>query len=205
MHAFIKVMVVSGSLMATAVPALAQTTTGKSRVEGLGGVTFGTETGGFYEGRFTREVTSSLEVIAEGGYMHTVLPTSIGNRLDVSMDAFGVHFDVTAPAFFGAGGVRYLLPATAGVRPYAEGVVGVARVDVKSSFGVEDDNDGLADDTPFENSYNGATKMLAGFGGGVIVPRGRWYVSAGYSYRRLFSLNPASNISRFAAGIGCRF
>jgi hypothetical protein len=205
MHAFFKVMVLSGSIAVAAAPALAQTPA-KSRIQGLGGFTFGTETGGSYEGGFAREIRPALEIIAEGGYMHSVLPKSIGNYLERRTEALtGVDFDYKAPAFFGAGGVRYLFPTTAHVRPYGEGVVGLARIDVKNNYSDNQRNDALVDDTAFERSYNGATNMLVGFGGGIIVPRGQWYVSAGYSYRRLFSTNPAANISRFAAGIGRQF
>jgi opacity protein-like surface antigen len=113
------------------------------------------------------------------------------------------EFTVTAPAFFGTVGVRYLVPTGAAARPYLQGGVGFANVRFKvEEIDFGDVTDDLVDDGYLDDDQ--INKLAIELGGGVIVPIGRVYFDAGYRFIKLTDAENI-NISRAYAGFGVRF
>jgi hypothetical protein len=196
-HAF-SLMVLFFALLST--PASVRAQDMRGLVGGQFGATFGTEVATFFAGEVAGNVTRDLQIYGTLGRMSNVLPSTVQDDLD-DVSAFltfltGVRwdFEATAPAFFGVGGVRYLVPTGAAARPYVQGGVGFGNITLK----VEEVDFGDVTDDLVEEGYlddDQISKLAFEFGGGVIVPFVRAYVDVGYRFMKFLDAEEV-NISR---------
>jgi opacity protein-like surface antigen len=192
-------------LLAAATPAMAQGSApvGRGFVGGLGGLTFGTVTGGAAAGQVGVELVSGVHVIGEFGRMSNVLPKEIRDDIDDLVDAleleFGVPitFEVAAPATYGFGGVRWS-QQRGRLSPFAEGGVGAANVKVEFAD-VEIDGIDFTDelnDVLDDEEDADATKFLLALGAGAnVMLTDAVSVDLGYRYTRIFTEDPSVNSS----------
>ncbi|MGE3274968.1 MAG: outer membrane protein [Vicinamibacterales bacterium] len=177
---------------------------------GSAGITFGTETAPFFAGEIGAHVTDDLVVYGSVGRMNNVLPGSVQDALDVASTLLTIatgarwEFSATAPAFFGVGGVRYLLPTGEGARPYVQGGIGFANV----SLNIEEVDFGDVTSQLVRAGYlddDSIAKLAFEFGGGVYVPAGeRLFVDVGYRFMKLVDAEDV-NVSRAYGAVGVRF
>jgi opacity protein-like surface antigen len=177
-------------------------------VGGQFGATFGTEAAPFFAGEVGANVTRDLQIYGTVGRMNNVLPSSIQDDLDAAAAVISILYrasvdlDATAPAFFGIGGVRYLVPTGTAARPYALGGVGFSSVTVNAKVAVNGVTLDLAEAGYLDDErFN---KLAFEFGGGVFVPFGRTYLDVGYRFMKLVDAEDI-NISRAYAGFGVTF
>lgn len=180
----------------------------RGSVGGQFGATFGTEAAPFFAGEVAANVARDLQIYGTVGRMNNVLPSSIQDDVDAAAAVISVLYrtsvdiDATVPAFFGIGGVRYLVPTGTVARPYARGGLGFSSVTVNAKVAVSGvtldlAEAGFLDDERF-------TKLAFEFGGGVFVPFGRTYLDVGYRFMKLVDAEGV-NISRAYAGFGVTF
>jgi hypothetical protein len=183
-------------------------------VGAVGGVTLGSVTSGTFGGEVGFKVGRSLEVFVEGGYMMDVTGSAttdaaavIGNWLG-TLGKGSATWTVESPAFYGAGGVRYLFGTGGSVEPYVAATVGVANVERKTTYALNG-----SDITASLPSYGvqlgqdlsgKSNNFLFTAGGGVRIPLGSILVDVGARYGRIFT-DPGTDTFRLYAGVGFRF
>ena len=175
-------------------------TTERGFVRGLGGITFGTETGGAVGGGVGVNITDQLAIIGEIGWMQNVLPSELQDDLDTLtqfLTLFAevpVTLDVKVPAVYGFGGIRANVPTGNRVTPFVEGGVGVARItlDVKAEvLGID-----ISREIEDELDDTDATEVLLTIGGGInVAATTNVGFDVGYRYLRIFTDDPATNTS----------
>jgi opacity protein-like surface antigen len=186
-------------------PAWAQTDRGF--VRGLGGLTFGTaEASSIVGGGAGVTIGSNLQIVGEIGRINDVLPSEIRDQLDlltallVLETGLPVSLDVTAPAVYGLGGLRFNFPMPGRISPFVEGQVGVANI----SFDVNAKVAGIDISREVENEadIDSATKLLVGLGGGLQLRINEAFgVDVGYRYGRIFTDDPAVNTNAVYAAL----
>jgi opacity protein-like surface antigen len=204
-----KQMVIAAGLVLIPALAAAQPTTGGFG-KAFGGITFGTETAGVFGGAIGASITPGVEVFGEVGYMQNVLPDELQENID---DAVGilsivlrvpVTVDAKVPALYGLGGVRGNLATGTAVTPFLDGGGGLARItlDVDAEAAGIDISEELEDELDLESE----TKFLVVLGGGVNlrITDGTG-IDLGYRYVRIFTDDPAVNVSHVYAGVRVGF
>lgn len=180
-------------------------------VRGLFGITFGAaESAPVFAGGGGVNIGSLLQITGEVGRMQDVKTEDVEDRvaslaalLSLSLRT-PVTLDVDAPAFYAMGGVR-ALPTAASIRPFAEVSAGISRI----SFDVPDVTvagvdvtrivrDSLGDDS--RNEF-----LLIGGGGISIDLFDRIAAEAGYRYGRIFTDEPAIDLSTVYGAIALKF
>jgi hypothetical protein len=188
-------------------------------VQGIAGVTFGTEASSVIAGGVVIPVTPRFHIVGEIGRLQNIASKAVredAERVEHAIeDAFppGEEFDivsdVTSPAFYAMAGGRVVAPSGR-VRPFVGARAGFARVspDIRLSFALDgSDVTEQAIDAGFltADSTASTTSVLTGVGGGVTLDAGPSVsVEIGYTWLRVFS-DPATNLSRAYAAIGFRF
>ena len=200
-----KAFVASVVLIATASSALAQD---RGYVQGVGGATFMAETSGLFGVDAGVHLTRNVVVFGQAGRMNNVLPQDIQDDIDdaaVQLEAFFGRpwlFDAKVRASYAGGGVRYFLPVRARLRPYVTG--GVGMVNYAGSLRERELGDvldlAISLDVVESDDVKG-TEIAYEVGGGIVVPRGRLLIDAGY---RLMNVRGV-NVSRVIGGAGFRF
>ena len=170
-------------------------------VRGLGGVTFGTETGAMVGGGGGVSINEYFDVIGEFGWMQNVLPSELGNQLDdlatliTLIEGVPVSLDAKVPAVYGFGGVRGNFPTGNRVTPFVEGGVGVGHItlDLKAEvLGID-----ISREVEEELGDTDDTQLLLAVGGGVnIAATSNVGFDVGYRYFRIFTDDPAINTSQ---------
>jgi opacity protein-like surface antigen len=178
-------------------------------VQGVGGLTFQSETSGFFGLEVGGNVTPDLQVFGQVGRMNNVLPRSLQQDLDDAAQVLTLltgqrwEFDAKVPATYFGAGVKYLIPTGAPVRPYLTGTVGFANMKASiREIDLGEIVDDLVDEGFLDEDDVSGTEFAYGFGGGVLVPLGsRLQLDAGYRFKKI---NEA-NVSRVFGGLGVRF
>jgi opacity protein-like surface antigen len=167
------------------------------------GLTFGNASAAVVGAELGTNVGEHIQIYAMGGYHKDVLPASIGDTLDVLA---GAGIAMRAPAFLVSGGLRYLIPAGAGVRPYVSAGVGTARLKLRASAeGVGDVTDQLVDAGYLSKDDVTVKKPLVEIGGGVAIPLGSAFqLDLGYKYIKIMG-EERFGLSRLIVGFGARF
>ena len=202
-------LITAGALaVACAMPAAANAQERKSDVQGFGGVTVGTSTFGSaisstFGGHVGIGLTPSLQVIGEAGRL-------AGFRSPL-FDFLGVtDLGVRVSAFYGEGGIRWIVSPHSGVRPYGEATAGFARLNAGVS-GLNGGNNVLIDTAL--NSID-TTRPMLGVGGGVLLQAGPVSFDIGYRYKNISAgdslagaLNGGQNyhVNQVRVGVGVRF
>jgi opacity protein-like surface antigen len=197
--------VVSAVSLAIAASTSAQTVS-RAYVQAVAGPTFGTEASTVFAGGVGLRVGRSFQITGEIGRMQNVLPQSVQGEADAlaaelqAETGSSVSVKARARALYGAGGVRWLVPARGQVHPYLGLTAGLAHVMPRVSATVDGVSLGV------DVSDESMTKPLVGVGGGVTVDMGsRVAVELGYHYNRIFTQDPAINTSRIVGAFLLRF
>jgi hypothetical protein len=176
-------------------------------VGGLGGLTFGTVTSGAVGGQVGFKIAPNLFVIGEVGRMRNVMPKEISDDLDDFVDLLElelgvpISFDVSLPATYGFGGVRWMAPGRR-VSPFVEAGVGAGHislsVDKAAVLGIDVSDE--IDDELGEDAN--ATKFLIALGGGVSASLSRTvWLDLGFRYTRIATEDPSINSSMVYAAV----
>jgi len=160
-----------------------------------------------FGGGVSFEIAPGLQVLGEFGRLGNVMPKMLETGL-----AF-TRLDVTASAFYGEGGVRFLAAPRSAVSPYVEGTAGVAHM----RFGVR--GIGSTTDAIVRAALNSLNLVdtrdpMFGAGGGVLMKAGPLQVDLGYRYKRIVANSALSSIigigqdlqsHQVRFGVGARF
>ena len=170
----------------------------------FGGLTFGDTTSATtFGGSLGAPLGSHLQIVAEGGRLDDLMPSTIGMLLDLT------PVDVRLAAWYGEAGVRFRASPYSAVTPYAEATAGFARLGSRFS------GTGRAD--PFVNTalrFFDRTEPLLGLGGGFIVRGGPLMLDVGYRYKKIVASDSLQamlaggngiNVSQARIGVGIRF
>ena len=176
----------------------------RAQLGAFGGLTFGNTTSATtFGGTLGAPLAGNLHIVAEGGRLDDVMPSTIGTLLDFT------PVDFRLSAWYGEAGVRFVASPHSAVTPYAEATAGVARM--RSRFA----GAGRAD--PFVNTalrFLDRTEPLLGLGGGFIVRGGPVTLDLGYRYKKILASDSLQsmlaggdgiNVSQARIGIGVRF
>ena len=154
-------------------------------------------------GTLTLAVAPNIHVIGEAGRIGDVLPS-------LSSDLLAVP-GVQVSAFYGEGGIRALAgKATSPFRPYVEGTVGMARLDI-SSTRLNGVGNALLD---VGMAFVDRTSPTVGAGAGVLTQVGPVVFDLGYRYKQLLDTGTLGTVlglgqelrtHQVRAGIGFRF
>lgn len=178
-------------------------------VMGLGGFTFGTETGGAIGAEGGAWIGQNLVVFGEIGHMVNVAPKDLQDQLDEAEEELefltGVDwgFESKVPATYFGGGVKYIFPSQAPVNFYAAGSAGFTRLKAEiTEQDLGDIIDDLIDEGFLDEDDVESTEFYFSLGGGVMGNIGeRTFYDVGY---RFIKINEA-NVSRVMGGVGFRF
>jgi opacity protein-like surface antigen len=200
---------------ACAAPALGQPSE-HAYVQGLAGSTFGRLTDAVYGGAAGIRVADNFEVTGEIGHLRDARSEALERSLDSAearirasiaaqfRQAFTIDFDARAPAWYGIGGVRYLLPRIARVRPFAEGNVGMAKIEPRVRLRVNDE-DLSSEVSHLVSQVSDDSHVAVGAAGGVALDLvGPLRAEVAYRYLRVLA-DEAIDISRIHAAVGVRF
>lgn len=211
-----RVLLFVGLMMAVAMPARAQDERGF--VQGVGGVTFGTETSGMFGGGFGVNVAPNFQITGELGYMQNILPKYVQDDADdaasviedlillIYDERVNVGVDAKAPAFYGMAGGRFIAPVSGVARPFVGVSAGFAHVSPEVHLRLEDEDvtQDAIDEGLFDQPED-VSKFLMAVGGGVSIAAGRHAsIDVGYTWTRVFA-EQGINVSRAYAGLGYRF
>jgi Outer membrane protein beta-barrel domain len=190
-------------------PVAARAQARNNDVQGFGGVTVGTSTFGSaasptFGGRVGVGLTDHIQLVGEAGRLAD-LSSPVFDLLDFT------DVGVRVSAFYGEGGVRFIVSPHGAVRPYAEATAGFARLNAGIS-GIGGTAGAIANTAL--NVLNRTQPML-GIGGGLMVQGGPVSVDLGYRYKKisggdaLSTLLSAGNdgyqVNQVRVGIGFRF
>lgn len=180
-------------------------------IEGIGGLTFGTESATMFGGEIGFDVSPNIEVYGSIGRMQNIAPSYINEQLDVLDDVLSAitgqqwDFNVKAPSFFGTAGLKMRVPTEGSIRPYVLGGLGFGSIDVNiSEIDLGDVTETLIADGYLFREDIEATKMMWEVGGGVEVPVGAMHLDIGYRFGKFLGIEDA-NVSRAYGGVGVRF
>jgi hypothetical protein len=179
--------------------------TGGGNFEGFGGTTFGTTTmAPTFGASVAVPLGDYVQILGEAGRLSDIKAELLDDLLYLA------PVDMTMSAWYAEGGVRFLGPRHAVVRPYVEGTAGVARL--RPGVGVEGllgalTNTGL--------SFLDSTEPIVGVGTGVLLRAGPVDFDLGYRYKRIlangglssaFSLGgDGFDVNQVRVGVGVRF
>jgi hypothetical protein len=176
---------------------------GAGSVEGFGGLAVDQFSSSSLDfgGRVSIDLVPEVQAIGEFGRIGNVLPRAADILFSIS------PLDVRASAFYGQGGVRFLVAPRSRVNPYAEAAAGFARL----NYAIPGVNNVLVN---AGLSFLDRTEPIAGVGGGVIFRGGPVILNLGYRYTQIFANDLVgrvlggcrdlrSNQVRF--GVGVRF
>jgi hypothetical protein len=177
----------------------------------LGGATFGTSsTSSIFGAGAGVSIGPNIQIFGEIGRMGNVMPSEFEDDFeelaDLLTDELGilVTLDVSAPAVYALGGIRFNVPAPGRVQPFVEGLAGVSTI----SFGIEAEVGGIdiSQEIEDEAGIENETEMTLAFGGGINFGLTETLgLDVGYRYNRIFTEDPAVNASAIYAALTFRF
>lgn len=180
-------------------------------VEGLGGLTFGTESDMMFAGEIGVDLSPTLEVYGSLGRMQNVAPSYVNEQLDILDDMLAAitgqpwDFNVKAPSFFMVGGIKMRVPTSGSLMPYVLGGLGFGSIDVNvSEATIGDVTEMMIGDGYFTREDFEATKFLFELGGGIELPVGPIRLDVGYRFGKFLGIED-TNVSRAYGGLVFRF
>jgi len=175
-------------------------------VGGLGGVTFGTVTGGAFGAQGGIQIAPGLFAIGEVGRMQNVLPKDIRDEIEDEIDnligesGLDIDLEFKMPATYWFGGLRWA-PSGSPVAPFLEGGVGSGHLSVDvSKFEIE----GVSVLPELKNEFGDmtTTELLIAIGGGVTARLNPSIsLDAGYRFTWIHTEDPSVNTSMVYAAI----
>ena len=198
----------SASAYAQTTAAPPSSSTQKGYVEAVAQAAFGNVTSQSFGGEFGFNLQPSLQIFAEGGFVHDTAPASLGASaqqigVGIANVAGSADYTVKQPVTFGAAGLKYIVPTGNKYQPYAMLGGGAAQVkrDVTFTTSGGDINQFVTVGTDLSGTE---TKGMVTAGVGVAVPLGVLIIDLQYRYGRVFT-SDGLNINRAGIGIGVRF
>jgi hypothetical protein len=214
------------AVLASAVSARAQTppvTSGQASapsvnlwyIGGMTGLTVVQKSGAFVGGEAGFRVWQHLDLLVEGAWMQNVV-----TRRELGRAALLTTFlqqtqgqtatsTMKVPALYGAVGARWVLEREGRFRPYVEGMIGGARVQLKPTFalGGTDITAQLAQyGVTLGGDLTGTSSHAAfGAGVGVLMAQGDWYLDFGLRLTAVSLPDQKTKIGRLNVEFGRRF
>ena len=157
-----------------------------------------------FGGRVSFNLAPNVQLIGELGRLGNVLPSIVALPLSFA------PVDLTASAFYGEGGVRFLAAPHSAVSPYVEGTAGMAHL----QFGFGRLGSTSAAIARAALNLVDTRYPMFGAGGGVLLRGGPLHVDVGYRYKRILSDNILGSIlsagqelntHQVRFGVGVRF
>jgi len=161
-------------------------------------------------------INPKLQITGELGRMSNIMPSSVADQIDIAAakvaDPLGgkASSRTTASANYGMGGFRYRMRDVNEAQTFTEIGIGVASVrshvsaQIRGSETLQGDISNLVS-TPF-TAAGTQTKPMVAIGGGMILGVSRnMAVELGYRYVRVFTNNPAINMSKIFGGVQLGF
>jgi opacity protein-like surface antigen len=183
----------------------------KAFVRPLVGATLGAGPGALFGATFGMKAGPKLQITGELGGMTNILPPSVADDVDVAAAIVadskgGKHSSsASARATYGLVGIRRALREVSGAMTFVEFGVGAATVrstvsaQIRGSEALQGDISNLVS-TPF-TAATPTTNAMFSVGGGIILGVTRTTaVEVGYRYARIFTDNPAINMSNIVGG-----
>jgi len=178
------------------------------------GVTHVDGVGTLLSGEVGMRTWRNLDISAEGGWFQNAatsdqksLATLLAGFLQTTQGQPATA-DVKMPVGFLTVNGRWVFESQRRFRPYVLAGVGGARLNVNSEFtlGGSDVTDSLPQYgvTLGQDLTGHSSHPAFVFGGGVLVPYGKWYVDAGYRVTTIAG-DETVTVQRFNIGFGARF
>ena len=165
-------------------------------------------------GEFGVRIKKNVQAVFEGGWFKDVVTDS---RI-AELASFATYMqqtqgqpatsDIDAPAWFGTAGVRYIFENSSGVRPYILANAGVARVEYRPSFTLN--NKAISSNVSqygitLGKDLLGAGNHFAYSGGAGLVFGNKWYLDVGVRLTRIKTPDHDTDVRRLSVGVGRRF
>ena len=165
-------------------------------------------------GEFGIRLRKNVHVVVEGGWFKDVVTDSCIAELA----SFATYLQQTqgqpatskidAPTLFGTLGLRYIFENSSGVRPYILANAGVARVEFRPSFTLNNQqissNVSQYGITLGRDLLGPGTHLAYGGGAGLVVGQ-KWYLDLGVRLTRINTPDHATDVRRLSVGFGRRF
>jgi len=183
-------------------------------VEGVLQSAFGNVTSQSFGAELGFTLRPNIQLFGEVGKVRDAATASIGVAAQtiagaLSQTQANVAFQVKQPVTFGVAGLKFVVPTTGALRPYALAGGGVASVtqDVAFTVGGTDVTTSLPQlGVTLGSDLSGTfTKPMIVLGAGVVWPWQRLVVDLQYRFGRIFAEDDGINVSRAGIGIGVRF
>lgn len=163
---------------------------------------------------FGIRVKGRLQMMVEAGWFRDVVTSSRVNEVNFfanyiqQAEGQTASGSIDAPAWFGLGGLRYSFENASGIRPYVFANLGMARVEYRPTFILDDQNISGA-----VNQYGvtlgrdllGSGNHFAYGGGAGLMMGDKWYLDLGARLTRIQTPDHATDVRRISIGIGHRF
>jgi opacity protein-like surface antigen len=165
-------------------------------------------------GEFGIRLRKNVQVVVEGGWFKDVVTDS---RI-AELASFGTYLqqtqglpataEIDAPAWFGTVGLRYIYENSSGVRPYILANAGLARVEFRPSFTLNNQrisSNVLQYGITLGRDLLGPGNHLAYSAGAGLVFGEKWYLDLGVRLTRIDTPDHATDVRRLTVGVGRRF
>jgi len=177
---------------------------------------FGNVTTQAFSGEFGVTVYPNLQVFFEGGAIRDVATPETGAAAQaiagsLSQTQSNVTYTVRQPVAFGAGGLKYVVPASGVVHLYVLGGFGIAHVTQDVSFAVAGTDITSSLPTQFgvtlgtDLSGSFTKPMVTAGGGAMFFPGSRMVIDLQFRYGHIMADDGGINVSRAGVGVGVRF
>ena len=165
-------------------------------------------------GEFGIRLRKNLQVVVEAGWFKDVVTDS---RID-ELASFATYLqqtqglpatsEIDAPAWFGTVGLRYIFENSSGVRPYVLANAGIARVEYRPSFTLNNQpisSNVIQYGITLGRDLLGPGNHLAYSAGAGLVFGQKWYLDVGARLMRIDTPDHHTDVRRLAVGLGRRF
>jgi Outer membrane protein beta-barrel domain len=183
-----RLFIVGAAVAALLAPATAHAQSLNSEAGGFGGITFGNSstfgslTSSTFGGGVAIGLTPNLQAIGEGGRITDIKPPLF--------DLLGfTPIDLQVAAWYGEGGVRFLVPTHGAVHPYGEATAGFAHLNVNLSGVSGEPGEYINAALDFFNR----TEPMLGVGAGILVQSGPLSLDFGYRYKQIMPGNTVAS------------
>jgi hypothetical protein len=163
---------------------------------------------------FGVRVRKNTLVVFEGGWLKDVVTESRVNELASFVtylqqtQGLPASGKIDGPAWFGLAGLRYIVENSSGVRPYVLVNGGVARVEYRPEFTL--DNQPISSNvvgygiTLGRDLLGPGTHVAYGAGAGLVIGT-KWYLDLGARLTRINTPDHHTDVRRLSIGVGRRF
>ena len=184
----------------------------RGHIQGVGGMTFGTEPSQIFGGGFAVAINRHLQAIVDVGRLGDVVPPSIRSDINAGLDAISaetgvaLRANVRAPALYWTTGIRVAAAPRGRLTPFAVLTAGSARISPELSVEANGMEFTPTDEALEEAGVNVGREPMVGVGGGVEIGVARRFaIELGYQFNRIFTEDPAVSTQRVYTGVNVKF